>query len=251
MTNIILNPNTAGILTGFLSTDDKTKLRSTSQTFREAIPDIPVEAKTFLAFERKLPLIREIIRNTELYWRSKHGINDGENDPPYSRREILRYCSKYVALATYILSAGYALSVEVAAKASQPTVEGKSLQIPPERTAIVMGAMTLASISLIATIFLCCCTPCQRDLSIPVDELWNKLGDNDFPRGRSLETDAARLEVGLQAPNRQAAAYQAPGGLDKYYAKRGYTNGGLDQAFHEVRSAYLPRGAIINFSSLR
>ena len=79
------------------------------------------------------------------------------------------------------------------------------------------------------------------DTTLQLKYLWDDLR-SDTPE--DLLADGARLELRLQDHDRLAAAYQAAGGMDKYYAQQGYRDGGLDQAFHQARSAPASRNTV-------
>jgi hypothetical protein len=62
-----LNPHCLNNLVDFCSLKDRAHLRVGSRQFRSEIAPFPQEAKPFFQFESKLPLVREILRVSELY----------------------------------------------------------------------------------------------------------------------------------------------------------------------------------------
>ncbi|MCX6990928.1 MAG: hypothetical protein NTX49_07710 [Chlamydiae bacterium] len=75
----------------------------------------------------------------------------------------------------------------------------------------------------------------DRAPSVPLMQLWHEFKNGEIPS--DLLGSGAQLEAQLEAHDQQTAAYQEAGGMDRYYAQADYTAGGLDQAFHEARSA--------------
>ena len=62
-----LNPDCFNNLMDFCSLKDRAHLGASSREFRAKTPQFTKEEKRFLRFESKLPLVREILRVSELY----------------------------------------------------------------------------------------------------------------------------------------------------------------------------------------
>ncbi|MCX6990926.1 MAG: hypothetical protein NTX49_07700 [Chlamydiae bacterium] len=242
ITNVSANRDPFAALTSFLSTQEKVTLRATCRTLRSDIPDFPTEAKTFLAFEAKLPLIKEIVRMTPIYRESMLGIVPNQRGivPPErfgphqtwaQRRDTLHSAWKYVAAIGIPLLA--------AASLGKPIEEGVANQMSGGESIIFLTSLMVATYALPRlTEYL----NGNIDRSVPLKQLWHELKNGEIPS--DLLGSGERLTGELQSHQRLARAYQEAGGMDRYYARSGYTAGGLDQAFHEAIPA-LPREAMI------
>ena len=228
ITSIISNPDTSRLLTGFLSVADKSQLRGTCSTFCRDIKDIPQEAKTFLAFESKLPLIREIVRMTPIYRSdvldiAPHRANQSPQTYAQHRR---RTNSAWKYVAAVIIPWLTAISL------NNPIVSEVENGMPGSQVIIMFTSAIVAAYALPRFVAF---MDGDREPSVPLMQLWHEFKNGDIPS--DLLESGAQLEAQLEAHDQQTSAYQEAGGMDRYYAQADYTAGGLDQAFYEARSA--------------
>ncbi|MCX6991258.1 MAG: hypothetical protein NTX49_09400 [Chlamydiae bacterium] len=231
------------------SLKDKARLKSCSKLFQSAIQQFPKEAKAFLVFESKLPLIKDIIRMTPLYRARELSLQrrvagdqtdaylqeSAKGDWIYIAEALISY---YAALKIMDISSCFenldGLEREFAANPAR-TLSG------PENLFMAGGAVARFfsrpefSMLIAAGLLVSYVAPrllYHRDRSVPLMNLWYDL------RGAvpdDLLSSSDCLEAGLAAHNRLALACAAAGGMDRYYAGKGYTAGGLNHSLSEIR----------------
>jgi len=233
-----LNPDCMRAVINFCSVKDRYSLGTCSKELRLAMPKLTKQAKEFVEFESKLPLIKKIIELTSLYEVSEFGPRRLDSWPSYADRRVWanarwKYC--VTTIICYFLL--FKLLGENATGESARLYQTSTIVEDYQLTvlALIIGSYVLPRLL-------------ERyhhkniDYSVPLMNLWYDLNGH-IPE--NLLASGTRLESKLLSHERRSARYASEGGLDRYFARLGYRAGGLNQALHEVRSANPRTGAII------
>ncbi|MCX6991131.1 MAG: hypothetical protein NTX49_08740 [Chlamydiae bacterium] len=190
-------------LTSLLSLEDRGKLRASCKTLKSEIPDIPEEAKAFLVFESKIPLIETIIRKTRAY-----------RDQTLMQRGLTVEMRTYMSQPFYIISA-------VGAPALSLLIGGDSVE-----KLIVYSIPLVLSIAFIggASLIGRCRTEIKQS---ELRQLWQEYGNQ--PAHQDLFIRGLRLRDQLRQ-HRIQNGYTAAGGMDRYFLTQG-----LDSALAEMQ----------------
>ena len=189
-------------LTSLLSLEDRGKLRASCKTLKSEIPDIPQEAKAFLVFESKIPLIETIIRKTR-----------ADRDQTLMQRGLTVEMRTYMIRPFYIISAvgAPALSLLIGDSVEKLVV----YSIP-----LVLSIAFLGGASLIGR----CRTEIKQS---ELRQLWQEYGNQ--PAHQDLFLRGLRLRDQLRQ-HRIQNGYSAAGGMDRYFRTQG-----LDSALAEMQ----------------
>jgi hypothetical protein len=230
-----LNSDTQRIISSFLTLKDNSKLAGASSTLREQLLEgeivtPPIEARTFLVFESKIHLIKGILKTSPLCIETLH-FNEYKSLPQtYKKIREERY-----SLLKYLPAVAIIFIVLMAVCNDHITCQPIRYSSGIEGEKVIMVGTAMIVLAYAFPRFLDYYFFETRDHSVSLMQLWYELEHGKIPE--NLFAKAAQLRIDLQQHKKLAVGYQKAGGMDRYYARRGYSGGRLDEAFHVVRAA--------------
>jgi hypothetical protein len=238
ITPLALNTDCLEKLTSFLTIYERASLRSSCTPFSLNIPDLSEEAKTFLVFESKLPLIQNIIRRTKNYNSNFLYSGDYWILSLSQQHELLslRRFPKLVSLYGGVFFLPLAIPILLAILADRFNQTSSPVEDPSQIAARIQLAVITTLSLLIIAIPIAVKTGSAlekrhiRNIHInALRNLWQEYRNQPPPQ--NLIAAEHYLRDQLEHHRRLSAAYAAAGGMDRHY-----TTSGLDSALAEIRA---------------
>jgi len=221
----------------FCSIKGKAFLSSSSRGLQPLLQKVPEEAKAFLVFESKLPLIKEILRKTQAYREGQLDLQETrffhwepipQNPTALVDRvavQIFPIWNSFSVFSAWVpVSMVYFLLVMLAEVQDEATRTRLGTLPGDQRLMLAASVMLLMYLAPRLTL--------SRDLSVPLMGRWYDL-QRAIPD--DLLVAGELLQPELTAHDRMSSLYSIAGGIDRYYAQHGYTGGGLNYILNEIR----------------